>query len=181
MVYQKVHTDVGRWTGRKAAARRTATATGSATSEDSTHKAVAPLSGRTAHPERVDLRRRERRDWAETIGARAAHLLPADRELVEAVFVEGLGAEVAAERLGGSARTVRRRARAIAKRVLSREFEVVLREKDGWPRMRRLVATACVLQGRTLRDASAHLRVSLHVVRRQMDLVREIVEEGGLL
>lgn len=130
-------------------------------------------------PDRVDLRRRERREWAEVIVARAELLLPEDRVLVEAVFAEGLDAASAAKRVGGSARTVRRRAKAIAERVLSREFEAVMRERERWPRMRRLVATSCVLQGRTLREAAAHLRVSLHVVRRQMDVVRELVVEGG--
>lgn len=179
MVYQKVHTDSGRWTAGKASKRAATAEPAPAVAEAVASKAVVSRSRGRAHPERVDLRRRERRVWAETIGARAAHLLPGDRELVEAVFVEGLGAEAAAERVGGSVRTVRRRSRAIAKRVLSREFEVVLQERDAWPRMRRLVATACVLQGRTLRDASAHLRVSLHTVRRQMDLVRAIVDEGA--
>lgn len=179
MVYQKVHTEMGQWTARRATSgsRPADTAQGSA-SEPVAQARHVRVSKRM-RPDRVDLRRRERREWAELIAARAEFLLPEDRALVEAVFVDGLDASSAAARVGGSARTVRRRAKAIAERVLSREFEVVMRERERWPRMRRLVATSCVMQGRTLRDAAAHLRVSLHVVRRQMDIVRELVEEGG--
>jgi hypothetical protein len=33
-----------------------------------------------------------------------------------------------------------------------------------------------VLQGRTLREAAAHLRMTLHEVRRQMDLVHALID-----
>lgn len=135
------------------------------------------VRARRARPEMVDLRRRDTREWAEVIATRAEHLLPDDRALVRAVFEDGLDAKRVARLQGANSRTVRRRVRALAQRVLSPEFEFVLRRRDGWPRTRRLVATACVLHGRTLREAAAHLRMTLHAVRRQMDLVRALYDE----
>ncbi|MGP1310653.1 MAG: hypothetical protein ACTS27_10690 [Phycisphaerales bacterium] len=127
----------------------------------------------------VDLRRRDTREWAETIALRAEHLLPDDRSLARAVFADGMDAKRVAALRGERPRTVRRRVRALAERVLSREFEYVMTHRESWPRTRRLVATSCVLQGRTFREAAAHLRVSLHTVRRQMDLVRALLDEEG--
>ncbi len=127
----------------------------------------------------IDLRRKETRELGEVIVARAEFLLPDDRALVCAVFGEGMDSERVARLRGETARGVRRRVRKLAERVMSREFEVVAGHRDAWPRARRLVATACVLQGRTMREAARHLRMTLHEVRRQMDLVRALVDAEG--
>ncbi len=127
----------------------------------------------------IDLRRKETRELGEIIVARSEFLLPDDRALVCAVFGEGMDSERVARLRGETARGVRRRVRKLAERVMSREFEVVAGHRDAWPRARRLVATACVLQGRTMREAAAHLRMTLHEVRRQMDLVRALVDAEG--
>jgi hypothetical protein len=108
--------------------------------------------------------------------ARSEFLLPEDRELVRSVFGEGMDANRVARLRGEKTRAVRRRVRQLAERVMSREFEFVARRCEGWPRGRRLVANACVLQGRTLREAAAHLRMTLHEVRRQMDLVHALID-----
>jgi hypothetical protein len=124
----------------------------------------------------IDLRRRETRELGEIIVARSEFLLPEDRELVRSVFGEGMDANRVARLRGEKTRAVRRRVRQLAERVMSREFEFVARRCEGWPRGRRLVANACVLQGRTLREAAAHLRMTLHEVRRQMDLVHALID-----
>lgn len=119
----------------------------------------------------VDLRRRSVRDEAETLVARAAWALPEDRRLIEAVYREGMPARAVAELRGEKAEQVRRRLRRVVRRLLSEAFVFVLRERDGWPAERRRVATASVLQGRSMRDAAKHLKVSFHEVRKQMQVV----------
>jgi len=126
-----------------------------------------------------DLRRRSGRDLAETIVNRAVWLMPEDRALIHAVYREGMTALATAELRGESPRAVRRRIRRLVARVLSDPYTVVMRERDHWPPTRRRVATACVLQGRPLRSASQHLKLSLHVVRRQMDAVHALIEEDA--
>ncbi len=124
----------------------------------------------------VDLRRRSVRDEAETLVARAAWALPEDRRLIEAVYREGMSARAVAELRGETAAMVRRRLRRVVVRLLSEKFVFVLRERDGWPKERRRVATACVLQGRSMRDAAKHLQVSFHEVRKQMHVVDAMLE-----
>ena len=124
----------------------------------------------------VDLRRRSVRDEAETLVDRAAWALPEDRRLIEAVYREGMPARAVAELRGEKAEQVRRRLRRVVRRLLSEEFVFVLRERDGWPQERRRVATACVLQGRSMRDAAKHLKVSFQEVRKQMQVVDALFE-----
>lgn len=128
--------------------------------------------------ERVDLRRRETREMAEVIVDRSEWLLPPDRDLVRAVFARGLTTLEASSLTGLALRRTRRRVRLLARRVLSAEFAFVVSRREAWPPLRRRVATACVLEGRTLREAAAHLRVSLHTVRTQMDVLRAMMDEG---
>lgn len=182
MVYSIVHNVRGETRGAWApgastvakAARRDA---GAAKPGAGGNPGAAPESRRRASA-RVDLRRRETRELAETIVARAEWLLPPDRDLMLAVFARGLTSAQAASLLGITTRSARRRVHALATRALSKEFETVVRERGSWPPTRRRVATACVLEGRTLRQAAAHLRLTLHAVRTQMDIVRALLDEG---
>ncbi len=129
--------------------------------------------------EAVDLRRREVRDLAETLVARAAWALPEDRRLIEAVYREGMSAKAVAELRAEPVARIRRRLRRVIARLTSDRFLFVLRERDGWPAPRRRVATACVLQGRSMRDGAKHLKVSLHEVRRQLQLVDALREAAS--
>lgn len=124
----------------------------------------------------LDLRRRHGRDLADTLVERAAWLLPEDRHLIEAVYREGLTALAVARLREESPRAVRRRIRKLVERMMSVRYEVVMRQREGWPATRRRVATVCVLQGRPMRATATHLRLSLHVVRRQMDAVQALIE-----
>lgn len=138
-----------------------------------------------------DLRRRDRRDYARTLLERAAWLPAGDRELIEAVFGEGLsvvaylrrcrdrGLEPASTRgapAGGSvsARMARRRLRRLIERVLSPRFAFVVAHRTGLGATRRRVAMACIVQGRSLREAAGMLGLSLHAVRRHIDAVEAL-------
>lgn len=137
---------------------------------------------RLGHVERLsvadvpDLRRRASRDLAEVIVARAALLMPEDRRLLEAIYTDGLTALAVAQLTGDSPRSVRRRIRTLAARVLSDRFVFVMRQREHWRPTRRRVATACIVQGRPMREGARHLRLSLHVVRRQLDAVNALFE-----
>ena len=124
----------------------------------------------------MDLRRRMPRDVADLLVTRAEWLLAEDRALICAVYRDNMTARQVAELRGTSARAVRRRLRALVQRLLSPRYEFVAQRREKWAPTRARVAVACVLQGRTLRGAAEHLKLSLHTVRRHMDAVAAQLE-----
>ncbi|HHN79041.1 MAG TPA: hypothetical protein ENK11_10285 [Phycisphaerales bacterium] len=109
----------------------------------------------------------------------AAWLTAEDRELVTAVFGEGLSVAAYARRRREKdspvpVRTARRRLRKIIARLLSPRFVFVIENRKAWPATRRRAAMACVVQGLSLREAASKMGVSLHAVRRHMDAVEAL-------
>lgn len=128
-------------------------------------------------PPALDLRRRSARDRADTIIERARWCLPDDRALLNAIYADGLSVADAARLRNTTPRTLRRRVRLTTERILSRRFEFVLRSRDDWPPVRRRIATACILQGRTHREAALHLRISIYNVRKHMQVITALFED----
>ena len=126
--------------------------------------------------EAADLRRRRRRELAEVIVEHAQFALPADRALIESIYRDGLTAQHVAALNASSPRAVRRRIRQVVERLLSPRFAFVLLHREQWPTVRRRVAVACVLQGRTMRETARHLRISLHAVRKEMGIIQALCE-----
>lgn len=126
--------------------------------------------------EAADLRRRRQRALTETLLERAEHLPQDDRALLESVYREGAPVSGLAELLNTSARSLRRRVRRLVQRVLSEQYVFVARRRVEWSPTRRRVAEACVLGGRSLREAAADLKLSLHAVRRHADAVHAMYE-----
>ena len=124
----------------------------------------------------TDLRRRTPRDLADLLVTRSEWLLPEDRALICAIYRENMTARQVAELRGTSARGVRRRLHTLVQRLLSPRYEFVAQRREKWAPTRARVAVACVLQGRTLRGAAEHLKLSLHTVRRHMDAVAAQLE-----
>ena len=122
----------------------------------------------------ADLRRRRSRDIAESIVDAAHHALPDDRATIRAIYADGMSVKEVAQLRATSPRALRRHVRRTVERLLSSRFTYVLANRDDWPPTRRRVATACILQGRPLRAAAKHLRISLHAVRRQMDVINAL-------
>lgn len=143
----------------------------------------------------ADRRRKAQSEAARRVLDRCPHLPGPDRVLLELVFRDGRSvAEVAMLRSGrsaaagpagygesaagaggdeeslGAARrraaSLRRRVRRLVRRVLSREFLFVIHHRAGWTRSMRDVATACWIEGHSMRSAARHLSLSLHEVRR---------------
>jgi DNA-directed RNA polymerase specialized sigma24 family protein len=143
----------------------------------------SPVVERTAaRQSRLDLRRGIRREFAAALVERAAHLPEADRLLIEGVFRDGRSiAQIAEVWIKNpdpayTPKSLRRRLHRLVERLRSPAFALVAQHRDRWnPPMAR-VATACVLQGRSLREAADSLGMSLHTVRRHLDAVTAIAE-----
>lgn len=127
--------------------------------------------------QQVDLRRKQTRRYAEVALARAAHATPEDRAMLEAVYDRGVPASRIAALMRQHPRRIRRRLREVIERLMSDEAEFVLRHRRAWQPTRRMVATACVLEGRSMRETARRLRMSLHAVRREMEAVRNLMDE----
>jgi hypothetical protein len=120
--------------------------------------------------------RRGVRDHADEVVRRAEFLLPADRALLLAVYADGRSVREVATLMREDPRRLRRRVRNLARRVLSNDFIFVLRHRDGWPSVRRRVATACVVHGRTLKQGAADSGTSFYNARKQLDAVRALLD-----
>ena len=129
----------------------------------------------TPHPA-LDLRRRRDREISELLIHNSRWIRPSERAIVLAYHKHGLSAADIAHARGEDPRTTRRRLRIISKRLLSGQFAFVLSKRDSWPAQRRRVANACILQGRTTRDASRYLRVSVYTVRRHLTTINSLFE-----
>jgi DNA-directed RNA polymerase specialized sigma24 family protein len=110
--------------------------------------------------------------------ARRAELLPceADTALLKAVYANGEPvAAVARLRAEKPGRTARRLA-SLTRRLLSREFEFVLRHRESLPGHRRQIATICFVQGRSMRGAARELGISFYSVRRHCEAIRAMID-----
>lgn len=134
-----------------------------------TSAALAPPQPTTSSG--LDLRRKTRRDLADRILDRATHLPRSDRALLEAVFRDGRRvAEVAAllpdiPHTTSGLRSLRRRVRRLADRVVSPRFEFVITHRADWPPLQARVATAWAIEGRSMRETAQREGISVHTVR----------------
>lgn|GEM_PF-1154446 len=136
---------------------------------------------RTPHPDlAADLRRKRGRELADFVLACADWATPEDRQLLKAVYADNMNAVQIARLSGSAPRAVRRRVRKIIQRFLDPRFAYVMQHRHLWNTTRRRVATACVLQGRTLRGAARHLDSSLHTVRKEMHAVEALFQAHAL-
>ena len=120
----------------------------------------------------------EDRRWAELVGACADVLPRQDGELMRAVFVEGRSKREMGRLLGVDGRALRRRLEKLVQRVESPKFGFVRAHLSRMGPARRRVAVACVLHGRSLREAAAELGTPLNAVRRHMDALHAMFEAG---
>jgi len=121
-------------------------------------------------------RRLEARAATETILARAAWLGRDDAALLRAVYADGRSAVELGPLVGADPRGLRRRIRRLATRVASPLFLYTTRHHTSWPKGRRDVAAACILRGRSIRQAARELGIPIYTVRRHMDVIRGMYE-----
>jgi hypothetical protein len=127
----------------------------------------------------VDRRRAESQDAAALILARSECLPIPERELLKALYSDGLTALEIGRLQGVSRHTVYRRSQRLVARVSSPLFVFVLRHRDQWPPMRRRIATAIVLHGLTVRQACEELRVSPFIIRKHRHVVLALFEQAA--
>ncbi len=117
----------------------------------------------------ADLRRKHSREFVQEI-LRRAQLLPEGQDgggavLIRAVFEEGMPFAKLSALTGVSVRTARRCVHRLIARVMSPDFDFVMEHSRTWPTMRRKVAYATLVLGRSFRQVSKELGLSLHTVR----------------
>lgn len=100
----------------------------------------------------------------------------ADAALLRAYYADGRPAAELASlgALPDDPRQVRARIRRLTTRVLSPLFAFVVAHRRAWPPTRRRVASLCFIDGRSLRQVAAALRLSLHAVRAHRRAVVEL-------
>ncbi len=138
--------------------------------------AAAPAFRSFDPAEAADLRRRRKAEQIDQVLARSDSLPESDRLLLHAVFRDGRTAVELGALTGRSARLIRRRVKALVRRVASAPYVFVLRHMGVWTTQRRRVATACVIHGLSQRRAARELNLSLHTVRRQCGAIRALFD-----
>ncbi len=130
------------------------------------------LGRRAERTTEYDLRRRgDLARAAEVLLARADLLREDEAALIRSVFGRGMTLSELARAAGRRPHTIGARVRRIAARMDTPAFAFVAGHRETWPRPMRAVATACILEGRTVREAAAHLKMSVAAVRRHRDAV----------
>ena len=129
-------------------------------------------------PPYVDLRRHRNQPLAESLLDAAQFLDEPDRALIVAIFRNGDTVNAVAARRGCSRHAVSRRVRMLADRLTSPRFMFALACLPDWPNERQAIARACILNGRSVRDAATSLRLTLYTVRRELHLINDLYREA---
>lgn len=136
-----------------------------------------PVARRAADVERAaDLRRRHARREIERVVENAAALPDPDRILIETVYRDGRSVADVARLSGDDPGALRRRVRALVRRVMSPEFAYVIARRHLFAPQRRVVADSVILRGRTMRETARAMGVSLHVVRRHREAITDLAD-----
>ena len=124
-----------------------------------------------------DLRRKRSRRLVEMIQEGAQHLPEAEKNLIDAVFLRGDPIAKVAREVAADPRRLSRQVHRIAHRVLDPRFRYVAAHQSRWRPTRRKVASACVLEGLSIRDAAEKLRLSQYTVRKHKEAIDALCEE----
>lgn len=151
----------------------------------------SPKPSRPPRPERINkgleddlaargwarpaLIRGDRQAVADRLLRLAEFLGAPDRTLIHAILADGRTRVEMAGLMGTREITVRRRVDRLIARMNSRAFRYAARELDRMDPQRAAVARACILEGRSLREAAERLGVSTH---RVTTLRRAILERA---
>lgn len=128
--------------------------------------------------EALDLRRKRRRAMVTRVLDGAEYLPDDERQLLLAVYARGMRVSEVAAMLGEPERPLRRRVRALVRRVLDPAFPVVVARSGQWPRPVRRVAEMVVVEGLSVREVSQRTGESYHTVRQRLTSVRALVDSA---
>lgn len=130
----------------------------------------------------ADLRRSTTRPLIDSIRDRSRHLPPPEQALICEVFEHGRPIAVVAESRGEDPRKLARRVRRITGRLLDPRFVFVAEHRARWRPTQREVASLCVIEGLSIRQAATKLNLSPHTVRKHkeaIDALCELLPERG--
>lgn len=105
-------------------------------------------------------------------------LPPRERELVRAVYGDGRSISAVARLMDADPTHLRRVLARVAARVTSPEYAFVVLNREKWPEARRRVASACWVDGRSVRETARALGLSMHKVRVEREAVRALLDQA---
>lgn len=127
----------------------------------------------------LDMRRKRRRALVTRVLDAADHLPSDERQLLVAIYGRGMAVSEVAGMLGAPERQLRRRVRALVRRVCDPNFDAAVRLSPELPRQLRQVARLKAIEGLPMRQIAQRLGVSYHTVRKHYDAFRALIEAAG--
>lgn len=124
----------------------------------------------------LDMRRKRRRALVTQVLDAADHLPPDERQLLVAIYGHGMAVSEAAAMLGTPERQLRRRVRALVRRVCDPTFDAAVRLSPDLPRQLRMVARLTCVEGLPMRQVAQRLGISYHCVRKHCDAFRALTQ-----
>lgn len=124
----------------------------------------------------LDMRRKQRRALVTRVLDAADHLPADERQLLLAIYGHGMAVSEAAAMLGTPERQLRRRVRALVRRVCDPAFDAAVRLSPDLPRQLRQVARLTCIEGLPMRQVALRLGISYHSVRKQCDAFRALTQ-----
>jgi len=119
----------------------------------------------------LDLRRKRSGTLSDLLVRRAHWLDAEDRELVLAIFERGQSAAAIGTLTSTPARQIRRRIRQLVARLNDPRVAYVVAHKNSWGRTMQAVGRELFIRGRTMRQVSDTLGITLHSVRKHRDAI----------
>lgn len=127
----------------------------------------------------LDMRRKRRRALVTRVLDAADHLPADERQLLVAIYGRGMAVSEVAAMLGAPERQLRRRVRALVRRVCDPSFDAAVRLSPELPRQLRQVARLKAIEGLPMRQIAQRLGVSYHTVRKHYDAFRALIEAAS--
>ncbi len=127
----------------------------------------------------LDMRRKRRRALVTRVLDAADHLPADERQLLLAIYGRGMAVSEAAAMLGTPERQLRRRVRALVRRVCDPAFDAAIRLSPELPRQLRQVARLTTIEGLPMRQVALRLGISYHSVRKQCDAFRALSQAAA--
>ena len=129
----------------------------------------------------LDLRRKRRRAMVTKVLDAADHLPPDERQLLLAIYGRGMPVSEAALMMGTPERQLRRRVKALVKRVCDPAFQAAIRLGPQLPRPIDQAARLTIIEGLPVRQAALRLGLSYYSVRKRREAFLALAAAAGLL
>lgn len=129
----------------------------------------------------LDMRRKNRRALVAKVLDAADHLPKEDRQLLIAIYGRGMSVTDAAVMLGTPERQLRRRVKALVRRVCDPAFHAAVKLGPELPRPICQAARLTIIEGLPVRQAALRLGASYYSVRKHREAFLNMATAAGLL